>query len=173
MLFFLIHKMLKQQRPFELPLQDSCFILHPATARTHTRTLSPRALRPLSVPPWLGDFGSERTSSWCGICSTSVIVCWTKLFLWVELLSGLPPYSLTQSYTHTHIHVSKDTRVAPAKAAHWAAMKTYTQTRGRARTHRDTYCIQRLTTCAECAGTSTHSCPLSRAAHTQLIHPHN
>lgn len=102
--FGVIHKMPKQQCAFELPLPDSCFILHPTTiplqhhltqrhtqAGTHALTHILPVPFGLSVPPWLSDFGSERTGSWCGICSTSVIVCWTKLFLWVELLSGLPP----------------------------------------------------------------------------------
>ena len=58
----------------------------PLAARTCTCAL-PVNLRPLSAPPWLPDSGAERTGSWCGICSTSVIARWTKLLLWVEQLS--------------------------------------------------------------------------------------
>lgn len=49
----------------------------PDAASPHTKTgaRSPRALRSLSAPPWLSDFGGQHTGSWCGICSTSVIVC--------------------------------------------------------------------------------------------------
>lgn len=93
-----ITRQLLPSAPDHLPLQ------HHLTQR-HTDTHSPCAPQPLSVPPWLGDFGSERTSSWCGICSTSVIVCWTKLFLWVEPLSGLPPNSSSPCLSHTHMHV--------------------------------------------------------------------
>lgn len=73
-----VQKKHQQQCPFALALRHSCFILHPCcslASHKDRRVRSPSALRSLSAPPWLSDFGGQHTGSWCGICSTSVIVC--------------------------------------------------------------------------------------------------
>ena len=139
--------MLKQQCPFELPLPDSCFILHPTASRsnttshTHTHTHTHTHAHTPTVPVPLGPFLCHPGSVTLAVSVYQQLV-WHLLDKCNRLLNKTLPLSgaalwpaplLSHSLyvclidTHTHTHIHKYTHGVPAKPACWAAMKTYTQ----------------------------------------------